>query len=75
MYDPEKDKILKSTQIPVKDGMWIEFSVASYDGGEPKVQLTRQIETTKGDRRHIKLGRLTFNEMELIIAEFRLTEH
>jgi len=51
--------------------MWIEVAVASYDNGEPKVQLSRQVEGANGIRRHIKLGRLTFEEMEQVINAFR----
>lgn len=71
MYDPEKDEILKAEEVQVKDGMWIEVAVAAYDGGEPKIQITRQIENAGGVRRHIKLGRLTFEEMELVVSVYR----
>ncbi len=40
----------------------IEFKVASYKGGEPKLQLTR----IRSDGAHQKLGRLTQDEIKRV---------
>ena len=64
-YDETLDITLHSVVVPGDvdcNNKDIEFKVASYDGGVPKLQLTRVCE--KGY--HSKLGRLTRAEIERV---------
>ena len=68
-FDPELDEMifLDSVESDHPSGQqYIEFKVCRYNGGEPKLQLTRGEQKGNGRTYHKKLGRLTQGEIERV---------
>ncbi len=61
-YDPDKDKILKSW---TSEEAGLVVAIASYDGGEPKLQIGPRVYVKKdGSSSQRKAGRLTLEDLE-----------
>lgn len=66
-YDESKNEVIISVGFDADNDTFIEISVVSYNGGEPKIQLSRY--TMDGEeRKYRKLGRLTFSEATKLCA-------
>lgn len=65
-YDANLDKQLFSKAIETEGGK-ISVSIYSYNNGAVKLQLTRENRDQEGNSRFVKLGRLTKEEVELIL--------
>ncbi len=66
-FDKNLDKELFGETIKL-DGTKIRVSVFSYNENKPKLQLSRENLTAEGeDFRFAKLGRLTKEEVELVL--------
>ena len=61
-FDKELDKCLKEITVDTGNGRIICVGVYSYDGGEPKVGLTRTFTTASGEVGHSTIGRMTTEE-------------
>ena len=62
VFDSEKDKTLDKTVFDAdRGGEQIEVKLSSYDGKDPKIQISR-FEVDEDERKFRKLGRLTVNE-------------
>lgn len=66
MYDSKKD-ILKGSITMEGENSDIEFSIYSYDNGEPKLQMTRRVEKKDGSKGFAKLGRMTKDEVKFML--------
>lgn len=65
-FDETKDETLAIESFEAERGTTIELKVSKYDGGEPKMQLTRFADTEENGRRYMKLGRLTAGEARML---------
>ena len=67
-FDESKDKTLKATVLePNEYGERLEVKLASYNGKDPQVQVSRFTES--GDMRSFrKLGRMTIDEAKNVAA-------
>ena len=66
MYDERLDECVVSETVPGSAGTDLEISVRRYNGGEPKVQITRFIKKGE-DVIRVKLGRITFDEISHLL--------
>jgi hypothetical protein len=66
-YDPTLNETLMEVELNEGDTV-LTASVEQYNGGEPKLQLTRFYVTKAGARRPRKVGRLTVEEVEALTA-------
>lgn len=66
-YDPTLNVTLAETELFEGDTV-LNASVEQYNGGEPKLQLTRFYVTKTGARRPRKVGRMTVEEVEALAA-------
>ncbi|MGA2260142.1 MAG: hypothetical protein ABSH28_01765 [Acidobacteriota bacterium] len=66
-FDESKDKTLASVVAFEGEDSKITVSIRQYNGGEEKVQISRDL--LKGDKFE-KLGRLTFEEMDGVLRAF-----
>ena len=64
-YDPSLNKTLVEVELNEGDTV-LNASVEQYNGGEPKLQLTRFYVTKAGARRPRKVGRMTVEEVEAL---------
>jgi len=63
VFDPDKDKTLDERVFDAdKDDQRIEVKLVTYDGGPTKVQLSRFSLSTEGERKYLKLGRVSLEE-------------
>jgi hypothetical protein len=62
-YDATKNVTLVEVELNEGDTV-LNASVEQYNGGEPKLQLTRFYVTKAGARRPRKVGRMTVEEVE-----------
>ena len=60
-YDNNKDKLIKNFDLETSSDSKISFSVYSYNGGNPKLQINR----TK-DEKFLKVGRMSLEEVEFL---------
>jgi len=65
-YDPSLDECVAS-KIWESEGGRIVVGVHSYNGGQKKLQMTRENKTAAGEYRFTKLGRMTREELEAIL--------
>ncbi len=66
-YDQNLDKSLFSESVDF-EGTKLTVSVFSYNGGKPKLQISRQnVDSSSSELRFSKLGRLTKEETEAIL--------
>ena len=65
-FDESKDEILMGPVVAETDSAQFELKIVSYNGGEPKLQISRFSETEDGGRRYQKLGRTTRDEWDEI---------
>lgn len=61
-FDASKDVQLKSWVIGDASDKYLEVSVVSYNGGEPKMQVVRKFTYKNGRPGFGKMGRLTLDE-------------
>jgi hypothetical protein len=61
-YDRTLDVVSVKTEVFADDKTAVSISVHSYNGGESKVQLSREYIKRDGTRSFRKLGRLTLVE-------------
>lgn len=71
MYDPNKD-VVTAAFPSVKAGpdTRLEFEITRYDGGVPKLRITR-VRRLGGEERRGAMGRLTFAEVSLVAHKLR----
>ena len=65
-FDSDKDKFLKLFEKEDETGGALLCSIFSYDGGEPKLQITRRYLKRDQTNGYGKMGRLTIEEVEWI---------
>lgn len=67
-YNKKLDEKIWSETVKVEGGKLI-VSVWSYDGGTPKIQISRMRENDKSEYKYsfAKLGRMTADEIEVIL--------
>jgi hypothetical protein len=63
-YEKEKDKLIEVVGAVEHPRSTIEVGIYSYDGGAPKIGVTRFTEREDGKRSYQSLGRLTRDEAE-----------
>lgn len=70
-YESAKDKVLYHTEFDEKgEGRaFLQISVMSYDGGEPKVQMIRRYDKDDGSSNYTRLGRVTKAELEFLLTK------
>lgn len=67
-FDPDKDQILVTTKAVSKSGRGIKVTLHRYDGGVPKVQISRFFSKLGGEDRWAKLGRMSMDEWKKVRA-------
>lgn len=65
-FDESKDKVLAGPVVAESDDARFELKIVSYDGGAPKLQVSRFSEREPGERRYQKMGRTTRDEWDAI---------
>jgi len=65
-YDSSLDEKLFS-KIWEAEGVRLSVSVFSYNGGQKKIQISRENQNAEGEYRFAKMGRLTKEEAEGIL--------
>ena len=65
-YDSSLDESVFSKSVESETGNII-ISVYSYNGGQKKVQITRENRDKQGNLRFAKLGRMNKEELESIL--------
>ena len=65
-YDTNKDKVLKVSTHEYEGGSLL-FALISYDGGPPKLQISRTYDKRNGETGYGKLGRMTIREVQFFI--------
>ena len=63
-YDQSKDKLLKLFEMK-KDKSSILFSIFSYNGGQPKLRLSRSYDKKDGTTGYGNIGGIALDEMEV----------
>jgi len=61
-YDQNDDKLLKFFETEYEKGS-LQFSIFSYHGGEPKLQINRMYKKKDGTVGYAKPGRLSYDEV------------
>ena len=73
-YDPKKDTTVAS-RVALDDGTnTLTVLIQRYNGGEPKIQISRTLKLNNGETQYVKLGRLTFAEWDAVneaVSEMR----
>lgn len=64
-YDQSKDKLLKLFELK-KDKASVLCSVFSYDGGQPKLGMTRSYEQKDGTIGYSQIGRISLEEVTFL---------
>lgn len=64
-YDQSKDKLLKLFELK-KEKSSVLCSVFSYDGGQPKLGLTRSFQKQDGTVGYGQIGRISIEEAEFL---------
>jgi hypothetical protein len=67
-YDRTLDVVTATMEVFADDKTAVSISVHSYNGGESKVQLSREYIKRDGTRSFRKLGRLTMLEALALFA-------
>ena len=67
-YDRTLDVVTATTEVFADDKTAVSISVHSYNGGESKVQLSREYIKRDGTRSFRKLGRLTMVEAAAVAS-------
>ena len=63
-YDAKKD-ITVASRVALNDGTnTLLVCIQRYNGGEPKIQISRTVKLNNGDTQYVKQGRMTFSEWE-----------
>jgi hypothetical protein len=63
-YDAKKD-ITVASRVALDDGTnTLLVCIQRYNGGEPKIQISRTVKLNNGETQYVKQGRLTFAEWE-----------
>lgn len=65
-YNQDKDKLINFFELETEGGKSLQFSIFSYNEGEPKLQITRsflKVDETVG---YAKMGRLSISEVEFM---------
>ncbi len=67
-FDQSKDKMIESWSLTDGDRPVLDVSVRSYNNNEPKLQIgPRYYETGEGEIRPIKVGRLSWSEVQWLV--------
>jgi hypothetical protein len=67
-FDQSKDKMIESWSLRDGDRPILDVSVRSYNNNEPKLQIgPRYYETGEGEIRPIKVGRLSWSEVQWLV--------
>jgi hypothetical protein len=63
-WDPKKDEVVQKFKQKTFGLTRLQLAAHSYDGGEPRLQITRQIRKDEDseDWKFVKLGRLDYLE-------------
>lgn len=68
-FDESKDKMLECWSLRDGDRTVLDVSVRSYNNNEPKLQIgPRYYETGEGEIRPIKVGRLSWSEVQWLVT-------
>jgi len=67
-YDKSLDVVIATMEVFADDKTAVSISVHSYNGGEQKVQISREYIKRDGTRSFRKLGRLTLVEAASVSA-------
>jgi len=62
VYDEKKDKLIKLFEMKKENGSLL-FSVFSYDGGNPKLQISRMYKKKDGSFGYSSPGRMSNEEI------------
>ncbi len=73
-YDGSKDVVLHSYEEKTEKGK-LMVTVNQYNGGVPKVQITRVLISEAGVESYVKLGRLTGDELTSLVTLLRTAQH
>ena len=66
-YDQQKDVVIKLFEMKQEgDNKSLLISVMAYNGGEPKLQITRMYKKKDETVGYGKMGRLDINELQFI---------
>lgn len=65
MYDQEKDKLIQLFELKQDKGSFL-ISIFSYDGGKPKLGLTRSFQKKDGTMGYSSSGRLSIEEVNFL---------
>lgn len=65
-YDQNKDKVIKVFTYEYEKGSLL-FAITSYNGGSPKMQMSRTYEKKNEETGYAKPGRLTLEEMKFFM--------
>lgn len=64
-YEQDRDKLLKLFEMKQEKSNLL-FSVFSYDGGQPKLGITRSFEKKDGTVGYSSSGRLNLSELKFL---------
>ncbi len=65
-YDAKKD-ITVASRVALNDGTnTLIACIQRYNGGEPKIQISRTVKLNNGESQYVKQGRLSFSEWEAV---------
>jgi len=65
-YDQNKDKVMKVLTYEYEGGSLL-FAIISYNGGEPKLQISRTYDKKNDEIGYAKIGRLTKEETQFFL--------
>ncbi len=65
-YNSERDILIRMFEMSRDKGA-LQFSIKSYDGSEPKLQITRMFEKKDGLVGYSKMGRLDKEEVKFFL--------
>jgi len=66
-YDANKDKVIKVFTFEYEGGSLL-FAITSYNGGGPKLQISRTYNKNNGETGYAKAGRLTLEETQFLFS-------
>jgi len=65
-YEKEKDKLIDHNELDLGEGKFLQVSLFSYNGGEPKLQISRRYTKQDGTVGYGNMGRLNKKELEWV---------
>jgi hypothetical protein len=66
-FDRSKDKLINSKLVFDDPQNRLTVAIYQYNGGEPKIQVQREVPSNGNDWKYAKMGRLAALEVEAVM--------